>query len=1517
VSEEFNPASTSELESRGLLNPFKGLAYFDNNPQDQQRFGGRDSDIQLVTNEILKSRTFVIYGRSGLGKTSLLLAGIFPELLIHGCVPVLVRTLENPLEDLQSALMKAAGVSEPMDNVQLIRAISEANEQRMVVIVFDQFEEFFIRFSEEAAGDEEDDEAKRVRKVKRKELRRIRDRFIEESGRLANDPELNLRLVWSLREDWVAEMRGFSHVVADITDDAHRLLPLTAFGVRHSILSLVEAAGVTLDSSLLSELINTLSDYDFDPAVLQVICSEVWKQAADGGSPQHLKHEHFEAIGGVTGVFNKYLNTVTREISDLGRSTRIQVRAVLNALITDKRTKRALKFGQLLKQGFVITEQELRNILTLLHRNQLVRHDRRSGEDWYELVHERLVEIILGWLGDDPDYFEFRAARNLVRNNCRNPGWEDDPELLLSGAQLEKVVGPNKELLSFSDREKNFLLGSAIYANAADIEFWTTLVPGEVAIREIDSFLDQPENTKARAQAGRCAGNAGIGREHFATRCLKLALEDPDSVVREACAASFARLADGGQIPPLKEALKDKQRKKNATRVLAAMIAADNLPGEESPGRRNLSRARKLLLKERLLEFRDIARKRSRTGALTGLIAAVIWTVTAGLLGINIGVRELDPQDALSRSFIFGFSILGAFFASSLALAPLFGWLVARRATRNALLSKSDGGAFRAVMGPKLAGVLVAALLMAILIPDDVMRDIFASSDAKFGAIVVCSALLLLLAWVAAVTRFAQPILQARSSRSIWLRAWPWAFGGSLLLPIITWALFDHLISRVSNFGPELLFLAFMIILFCMIFVGFGGGLLIYTSLLALARTSPSWNLDLQRDFGLDQPYSQPPRARAPMRWLGVALSVAVMGILVQANGIDALIDKNRVLESEAVTLEPVFHSNESNLDHDHFSLTIRPINRQAADKTNQPRLLHVVNHPDMRVYHEAGWEDPDRSYYEQDAERFVVAKPGIHRMAFRGSSSRNGEFAMRITPDDYPTDAPDDPPLEAGRDHLFVVPLRSNGNGTMTGHLDRALDLPDGQQHIDLALASTTFGSNACQGEVWWLSPMEDSPESLAERSLTCEPGRTVLDLHANSNRHPVQGNRLELDFNLKRLGRVRYLRHSLRVSSAQFHPDPKRVPIVQQQRTFRQETKPEGVHRDTVLTGSDDGQVRVWIGDESRQLGWHDDSVNYAMFNDDGTLVVSAAANGLVKVWDYREFAQRSVQDYYYYGGQESIRRLPHFNEASVWGVDISTDNDRVVSVTAAGDVYFWDLEQGDLTRSPVRLQPNPDETNTLYKVAYNHDDSLVAVASAQGIFLLDAFSGEVLGKRMPGGASYAVQFSNDGEQVLTATGNEVLLWQTSDLLKKTGEAMQNRGDESPLEPEEALAEPEPVRLVAKCPVYFATFNVENDRIAAGCQDGSIHIWFRKGDSSFVKEERVFIHGPRAAGSKDLWGVAFSPDGQKLLSASVDANAGIWDIPQAAKETQGKEQNREMYLFVRARLTESEPAELDTQEP
>src|SRR5215813_14997577 len=83
--------------SGGLLdldNPWPGLESYDESAQEY--FSGRSMEADELQRRIVDEPTTVLFGKSGLGKTSLLKAGVFPRLRDKGLLPVFLRLQIRP-----------------------------------------------------------------------------------------------------------------------------------------------------------------------------------------------------------------------------------------------------------------------------------------------------------------------------------------------------------------------------------------------------------------------------------------------------------------------------------------------------------------------------------------------------------------------------------------------------------------------------------------------------------------------------------------------------------------------------------------------------------------------------------------------------------------------------------------------------------------------------------------------------------------------------------------------------------------------------------------------------------------------------------------------------------------------------------------------------------------------------------------------------------------------------------------------------------------------------------------------------------------------------------------------------------------------------------------------------------------------------------------------------------------------------------------------------------------------------
>ncbi len=642
-----------------VKNPYKFLEYFDE--ADQPNFAGRNREIREVVTGILRGPTFVLYGRSGLGKTSLLKAGIFPELRKRKHRPVYIRTLISPISDLFNTVATELRKPPASSMEELQAMLKGAPNEDTVVLVLDQFEEFFIRF--------------------RKNLAEYQD-FIRAIETILKDNTLRVRVLFSLREDYLAQMEDFHGHLPGLFENDYRLMPLSAYGTRRAVSQPLINAQIKYEQKLIVNIVNQLDGLRFDPPLLQVICTEIFRQAVQRKADHfELRNADLQKVGGLDGIFRRYLDAFIKEVPD---ESHLVARTLLDALITQENTKQAVTLDFFRLAGFEASEKELTTILDLLVRHSLVRRDRRGGDIWYELLHERLVAMIVEWLDLDQEFFKFRFARDLIRNCSKGEVFRANHELLLNVGQIRGVVGPYRDRLRLKPLEIEFMARSVIYRQspAADIsgevEFWCAQFGAEPSCDLLLNFFDDHDETARLGAASSSIIVADIEGK-LSEKCFDLALKDPSVNVRSAASRSFVRLADDHQLNALAVALNQKETRPNALDVLADMHQS----GRSMAAFNWLWRRRgKSTFKKRALrKHRNDIHERGKTGALAGLLAGLAWAFTVGIgLTLLFMWAVAEGREWIEILLI----TMGTMLPVALALGTWSGYSSARKAARAA-----------------------------------------------------------------------------------------------------------------------------------------------------------------------------------------------------------------------------------------------------------------------------------------------------------------------------------------------------------------------------------------------------------------------------------------------------------------------------------------------------------------------------------------------------------------------------------------------------------------------------------------------------------------------------------------------------------------------------------------------------------------------------------------------------------------------------------------------------------------
>jgi tetratricopeptide (TPR) repeat protein len=281
-------------------NPWLGLASF--TEETRGFFYGREEEVAELARRVQRKLLTILFGKSGLGKTSILRAGIVPRLRPLGFCPVYVRIdysrdAPAPGEQIKQAIFRASeasgqwthvGVAVPGESLwEFLHHrgdfLRDASGRTLTpLLIFDQFEEIFTLaqsddFGRRRAAEFVDELADLVENRPPKALEARID--ADDAAAEAFDfTRTDYRVLIALREDYLAHLEAFKTAMPSITQNRMRLAPMTG----EQALEAVMKPGGRLVSQEVAEAIvrfiaggAELRNAEVEPSLLSLICREL------------------------------------------------------------------------------------------------------------------------------------------------------------------------------------------------------------------------------------------------------------------------------------------------------------------------------------------------------------------------------------------------------------------------------------------------------------------------------------------------------------------------------------------------------------------------------------------------------------------------------------------------------------------------------------------------------------------------------------------------------------------------------------------------------------------------------------------------------------------------------------------------------------------------------------------------------------------------------------------------------------------------------------------------------------------------------------------------------------------------------------------------------------------------------------------------------------------------------------------------------------------------------------------
>ncbi|MFF4272803.1 trypsin-like peptidase domain-containing protein [Streptomyces sp. NPDC001536] len=408
-------AALVELQPGLRRCPYRGLEPF--REEDAEFFYGREADVRRVTDAVLRHPVVTVVGASGSGKSSLVRAGVLPELRSRGYSVTAFRPIRGarPVRALAKALeVEPATVEEGLTETAalLTDELLERSGERGHVLFLDQFEEVAAT---------EPDEARRLLALAVAMTRAVRPT----SGRI-------LRVVATLRHgslDGLVEpgMAGL------LSEGTQIIAPLDRPALLRAITgSAGRVPGLAFEPGLPERIVD---DAQAEPGCLPLVqfaLTRLWEQR------RHtlLTHAAYESLGKVGGALTAYAErSVAPAMADLGEDT---LRRLLAQLARPDEKADFVRIPARL-DGLDPQLQHAAHALSLT-RLVILNHT-AEGEEIVDLAHESLIRQwprAHAWLEETRDFRawqeQVRAATAVWQQNDRDPG------ALMRGAVLERAL---------------------------------------------------------------------------------------------------------------------------------------------------------------------------------------------------------------------------------------------------------------------------------------------------------------------------------------------------------------------------------------------------------------------------------------------------------------------------------------------------------------------------------------------------------------------------------------------------------------------------------------------------------------------------------------------------------------------------------------------------------------------------------------------------------------------------------------------------------------------------------------------------------------------------------------------------------------------------------------------------------------------------------------------------------------------------------------------------------------------
>lgn len=348
-------------------------------------FFGREDDTKKLTELVYRENEVLLYGESGVGKSSLLDAGLLPLLKKDGVLVTRINTQPGIAikEILADTTIKEIFTTDIPSNIKeafSYIASTLRKEERRLVIYFDQFETLF-------SGTIED-----------------QNRFGEEFNQILETIRKfrTITLLISLRSDYLEKIGLWlaTHKISKVWNNAYPLQKFSAAQAREILDNVPKLVDADFSEKLINQIISDLNEFDkgeIYPVNLQIVATRIFEEgrklAESGSKSLSITENTYKDLGGAKDIIESFINDKLQNFTDKEVAEKI-----LLSFVSSSGRRLSLSSIDLAKKVF-LQETEIIPVIDRMVEARLIRP--LNHPNTFELVHDFLAIKLFHGLDED------------------------------------------------------------------------------------------------------------------------------------------------------------------------------------------------------------------------------------------------------------------------------------------------------------------------------------------------------------------------------------------------------------------------------------------------------------------------------------------------------------------------------------------------------------------------------------------------------------------------------------------------------------------------------------------------------------------------------------------------------------------------------------------------------------------------------------------------------------------------------------------------------------------------------------------------------------------------------------------------------------------------------------------------------------------------------------------------------------------------------------------------------------